>query len=308
MIYILEFFDFLKKNKTKKDWRSEFDEVYKYYNSIKVKPSKDYHFFNVGIESKDNFDVALDQIHIGFSNRNGELEVTNYKEIDWDNFRGRTGEENEPGHYKDITQSEFNEYLKKTQEMSDFLDEQSEKKFNKSGTTISDDGIELGFDESDTAIDEMNFHLQKEFDKYIDKEYEFEIEYCLWSEESKNEKIVERVKLPILDIRIEFAGGRFYSEIETEGVQGEKCKLWLEGRKYEYVDLEKGKIPEYDEIIAMDKVKKELTRKQERENVTKYPYIISYKVTPSKYDSIEFINTITEILEHLNDEIKKRGA
>mgnify|MGYP003531872407 FL=1 len=305
MIYILEFFDFLKKNKTKKDWRSEFDEVYKYYNSIKVKPSKDYHFFNVGIESKDNFDVALDQIHIGFHNRNGKLEVTNYKEIDWDNFRGRTGEENEPGHYKDITQSEFNEYLKKTQEMSDFLDEQSEKNFNKSGTTITDDGIELGFDESDTTIDEMNFHLQKEFDKYIDKEYEFEIQYHLCSEESKNEKITERVKLPILDIRIEFAGGRFYSEIETEGVQGEKCKLWLEGRKYQYVDLE-GKRPDYGEIITMDKVKEELTRKQERENVTKYPYIISYKTTPSKYDSIEFINTITELLEHLNDEIKKR--
>jgi hypothetical protein len=307
MIYILEFFDFLKKNKPKKDWRSEFDEVYKYYNSIKVKPSKDYHFFNVGIESKDNFDVALDQIHIGFHNRNGKLEVTNYKEIDFDNFRGRTGEENGPGHYKDITQSEFDEYLKKTQEMSDFLDEQSEKKFNKSGTTISDDGIELGFDESDTAIDEMNFHLQKEFDKYIDKEYEFEIQYHLWSEESKNEKITERVKLPILDIRIEFAGGRFYSEIETEGVQSEKCKLWLEGRKYEYVDLE-GKIPSYDQIIKMNKVSKELTRKQERENVTKYPYIISYKATPSKYDSIEFINTITELLEHLNDEIKKREA
>jgi hypothetical protein len=308
MIYILEFFDFLKKNKPKKDWRSEFDEVYKYYNSIKVNPSKDYHFFNVGIKSKDSFDVALDQIHIGFSNRNGELEVTNYKEIDFDNFRGRTGEESEPGHYKDITQNEFNEYLKKTQEMSDFLDEKSEEKFNKSGTTISDDGIELGFDESDTAIDEMNFHLQKEFDKYIDKEYEFEIQYHLWSEESKNEKITERVKLPILDIRIEFAGGRFYSEIETEGVQGEKCKLWLEGRKYQYVDLE-GKRPDYGEVITMDKVKKELTRKQERESKnTRYPYIISYKTTPSKYDSIEFINTITELLEHLNDEIKKREA
>lgn len=307
MIYILEFFDFLKKNKPKKDWRSEFDEVYKYYNSIKVKPSKDYHFFNVGIESKDNFDVALDQIHIGFHNRNGKLEVTNYKEIDWDNFRGRTGEENEPGHYKDITQSEFNEYLKKTQEMSDFLDEQSEKNFNKSGTTITDDGIELGFDESDTTIDEMNFHLQKEFDKYIDKEYEFEIQYHLWSEESKNEKITERVKLPILDIRIEFAGGRFYSEIETEGVQGEKCKLWLEGRKYEYLDLE-GKRPDYGEIITINKVSKELTRKQEREDKIKYPYIISYKATPSKYDSIEFINTITELLEHLNDEVKKREA
>lgn len=305
MIYILEFFDFLKKNKPKKNWRSEFEEVYKYYKSIKVKPSKKYHYFNVEVKSKDNFDVAFDQIHIGFSNRNGELEVTNYKEIDWDNFRGRTGEENEPGHYKDITQSEFDEYLKKTQEMSDFLDEESENKFNKSGTKVSDEGIELGFDESDTTIDEMNFHLQKEFDKYIDKEYEFELQYHLWSEESKNEEITERIKLPILDIRIEFAGGRFYSQIETKGVQGENCKLWLEGRKYQYVDLE-DKRPDFKEIIMMDKVKKELTRKQERENVIKYPYIITYKVTPSKYDSIEFINTITELLEHLNDEIKKR--
>lgn len=306
MIYILEFFDFLKKEKPKKDWRSEFDEVYKYYNSIKVKPSKDYHFFDVGIRSKDSFDVALDKIHIGFSNRNGELEVTNYEEINWDDFKGRTGEENEPGHYKDITQSEFNEYLKKTQEMSDFLDEESEKKFNKSGTTISDNGIELGFNEADTSIDELNYELQKEFDKFIDKEFEFEIQYHLWSEESKNEKITERVKLPILDIRIDFSGGRFYSQIETEGVQGEKCKLWLEGEKYEYIDLE-GERPDFEEIIMMDKVREELTRKQKRENVTKYPYIVSYYATPSKYDSIEFINFISELLIHLNNERDKRN-
>lgn len=308
MIYILEFFDFLKKDKPKKDWRSEFDKVYKYYNSIKDKPSRKFHYFNVEVKSKDDFYVAFDMIHIGFSNRNGQLEVTNYKEIDWDNFRGRTGEENEPGHYKDITQNEYNEYMKKTQEMSDFLDSKSENKFNKSGTTVSDDGIKLGFDESDTAMDEINFQLQKEFDKYIDKEFEFEIQYHLWSEESKNEKITERVKLPILDIRIEFSGGRFYSEIETEGVQGEKCKLWLEGRKYEYIDLESGKRHDYKQIIMVNKVEEELTRKQEREKVTKYPYIISYKATPSKYDSIEFINMITELLEHLNDEIKKRES
>lgn len=305
MQYLLEFFDFLKKEKPKKDWRSEFDKVYKYYNDIKNKPSKKFHYFNVEVKSKDDFYVAFDMIHIGFQNRNGELEVTNYKEIDWDNYKGRTGEENEPGHYKNITQNEFNEYLKKTQEMSDFLDTKSEEKFNKSGTTVTDNGIKLGFNEGDTAMDEMNYQLQSEFDKYIDKEYEFEIQYHLWSEESKNEKITERVKLPIYDIRIEFAGGRFYSQIETKGVQGEKCKLWLEGEKYEYIDLEDRR-PNFKEIIIMDKVKEELTRKQEREKVTKYPYIISYKVTPSKYDSIEFINTITEILQHLNEEIKNR--
>jgi hypothetical protein len=74
-------------------------------------------------------------------------------------------------------------------------------------------------------------------------------------ENNKNKVITERINLPILDIRIEFSGDRFYSEIGTKGVQNEKCILWLEDNKYKYVDLE-GEEPEYDQLISMDKVKK----------------------------------------------------
>jgi hypothetical protein len=36
--------------------------------------------------------------------------------------------------------------------MSDFMDKNSEIMINKSGTIVSDDGIKLGFDESDDRI------------------------------------------------------------------------------------------------------------------------------------------------------------
>jgi hypothetical protein len=76
-------------------------------------------------------------------------------------------------------------------------------------------------------------------------------------ENNKNKVITERINLPILDIRIEFSGDRFYSESGTKGVQNEKCILWLEDNKYKYVDLE-GEEPEYDQLISMDKVKENL--------------------------------------------------
>jgi hypothetical protein len=298
MKYILEFFSFSKKT-PKEDWRSKFDKVYKYYNSVKLKSSKGIHYFNSVVRSKDSFDVVLDSIHIGFSNRNGKFEV-----IDFEDYSFGIEDKESKGKYY-INEVDWNEYLMKTQEMSDFMDKDSEIMINKSGTIVSDDGIKLGFDESDTALAEINYQLQKEFDKYIDKEFEFEIQYYLWSENNKNEVITERINLPILDIRIEFSDDRFYSEIETKGVQNEKCILWLEDNKYKYVDLE-GESPDYDQLISMDKVKEKLTRKQERDQVNKYPNITSYEVTPSKYNTIEFINTITEILQHLNEELKKR--
>jgi hypothetical protein len=79
MKYILEFFSFSKKT-PKEDWRNKFDKVYKYYNSVKLKSSKGIHYFNSEVRSKDSFDVVLDSIHIGFSNRNGKFEVTDFEE------------------------------------------------------------------------------------------------------------------------------------------------------------------------------------------------------------------------------------
>jgi hypothetical protein len=57
----------------------------------------------------------------------------------------------------------------------------------------------------------------------------------------------------------------------------------------------------------MDVVEKEMTRKQQRDygNNRKFPYAISYQVTPCEYKSIELVKDITQILVEMNLGLKK---
>ena len=81
--------------------------------------------------------------------------------------------DSEKGVYK-ITEEEYNSCLKKAEEINDWLDKLSDETFNKSDISIED----FEFDKSDLAIDDINFELKKQlFNKYINKEFEFEISY-----------------------------------------------------------------------------------------------------------------------------------
>lgn len=278
---------FKKKEEEPKNWQEKFDKIYNYFISIKIKPSKKYHFFDININN-DYFSVSFDKIHLLFSKRNNEYVIIDMQD---------------KTEYI-IDELLYNEYFKKSKEMSDFLDDKSEKEINKSSTTISDNGIKLGFDEGDLAIDELNYKIQDEFDSFLDKEYEFELKYNLWDSKNSNEEIIERKLLKITNIKINFGGSRFYAELETKGILNEYCNIWLEGKKYEYTDLSVFPV-KFKNIIMMNVTKEKLTRKNEREKEDKYPSIISYTITPSKYNTIEFINNVTSLLEELNNNIKK---
>ena len=76
----------------------------------------------------------------------------------------------------------------------------------------------------------------------------------------------------------------------------------------EYYDLEENKWPyNRNKLISMSVVEKEMTRKQQRDydNNRKFPYAISYQVTPSEYKSIELVKDITQILVEMNLGLKK---
>jgi Leucine-rich repeat (LRR) protein len=106
---------------------------------------------------------------------------------------------------------------------------------------------------------------------------------------------------------MDFKGNRFYIQIESIGVFGEKTQIWLESdSNIKYFDLQKNKIPSLKDIIRMDVVKKDKTRKQERESKFKYPMTLSYEITPCKYDTIEFLKAMVEILISFNDQIKNK--
>lgn len=80
--------------------------------------------------------------------------------------------------------------------------------------------------------------------------------------------------------------------------------MWLEPTtKSEYIDMN-NKFKSLGDFIRMDVIKPELTRKQKRETEDTYPNVIWYEISPSKYDTIEFIKEMTELLQELTSHIK----
>lgn len=123
----------------------------------------------------------------------------------------------------------------------------------------------------------------------------------------KNERVVDRQNFKIKDITVDFGGGRFWAQIWTMDMFDKESYIWVESdSNYNYVDLEKLKPWEMsDKSLKMDIQKKEMTRKQQRESDKnqKYPFVISYDVCPSKYDTIEFVKSIVELLGMMNHHI-----
>lgn len=294
-----------KKSKT---WQQKFDDIYNFY--LKNKDKKDIsamdiphadvkeNYFSIS-QRLDNHLVFYDQT--GF-NRNWEL--VDFSEADYADPKSTKGV------YK-ITPEIYEEYKKKVQEISDWLDDRSEKSFGKSDSIISSDGdLNLDFDEADLAIEEINDKVKKELD-IVGKEYEFEMSYHLWTSGSTNKLVVERRSLKINDLKIGF-GGRFYCKLFTTDPFGQNAAMWLESdSSHEYFDFDEHKWPysqHKDEIIRMSSIKKEMTRKEERESEKnrKYPYAFSYDVTPCKWESMEMIKEITSLLEQMNDSLKNR--
>ena len=292
---IKEFFNFRRK-KEKPTWKEKFEEVYNYYKKIKNKPSKEYHFFSVSINN--GFHVALDKIHLDFSTmKRGKTvpkHVTDFEEYDLNS-------DSDNGQYL-VSDSEWNLYLKKAEEMSNFLDEKSEVDVKMSSSTVGDSGVDVKLN-MEMRLDKLSYDLMDTLSDKFNKDYEFEVKYYLWSAESKNEKIIERIKFNITELKIGY-GNRFYAQLMTKGKLGEDCSLWLEAQKYKYIDLEEVKIPERDEIIRVDVITEELSRKDKRNE--KLPPILWYDATPSKYNSIEFINEISELLVMFNEQIKNK--
>lgn len=306
-----ELFGFKMTGK-KKSWKEKFEDIYNWY--LKNKNKKD-----ISILDLPSADVKKDEMSIskwdgsGFDNHivfygettsgNCHMEVIDFSEADYSDPKSKKG-------VYPITKSEYDEYEKKIQEISDWLDDRSEKEFGKSGSKISDDGeVFLDFDESDIALEEINDKIKKEFD-FIGKKYEFEMSYHLWTSTSTNKLIVERKELPITDIEIGFGGGRFYCQLFTLDPFGEKAEIWLESdSSSEYYDFDNNKWP-YDKenIIRMSSIKKDMNRRDKREfdRNRKYPYAFSYDITPCKWESIEMVKNITSLLEQMNDVIKNK--
>lgn len=292
------FSNIFSKHDTKKSWKDKFDDLYKRFKS------KNCPFISSDIE--DNyFSVSIEKTHLVFY-KNG-YEVVDFEECD-------IKPNSTKGRYE-IDKQTYDEYLKKAIEISDFLDKESEENLNKSTTTIGPDGW-VNLSEYGIRIEEINQILRDNiFKKYIGKEFEFEMSYHLWTSGSSNEHKVERYLLPIKDIRINIGGGRCFIYILVTDSFGDNYNMWIEeDTTTEYIDLEENKWPYHNikdagkNLIRMHKVRKEMSRvdKRNADKNQKYPYTFSYDATPCRYNSIEFIKEIVELLKELNDQLRKK--
>lgn len=295
-----------KKSKT---WQEKFQDIYNWY--LKNKDKKDIRAIDLPHADVKDDSLSISQgldNHLVFYGKikggNRHMELVDFSEADYADPKSTKG-------VYPITQEVYDEYEKKIQEISDWLDARSENELGKSGSIISDDGdLNLDFDEADLALEEINDKIKSELD-IIGKEYEFEMSYHLWTSKSTNELIVERMQLAIDDLKFGFGGNRFYCQLFTKDPLGERADIWLESySSSEYYDFDEHKWPysdDKDKIIRMSTIKKEMTRKEERdfEKNRKYPYAFSYDITPCKWESMELVKEITSLLQQMNDSIKK---
>jgi hypothetical protein len=294
-----ELFGFGKKKP--KNWKDKFDDIYNFYVKNKNKENISVIDIPTADLEKNNFSISqtLDN-HLVFYGQTGfkhNWEVVDFSEADIYDPKSTKGV------YK-ITPEEYEKYRVKVQEISDWLDERSEKKTGKSNSSVSDTGLDLDIDEGELSLLELSEKVKSTIE--LPKSLEFEISYHLWTTESKNELIIERKDFIIDDLKFGYGGGRFWCELFTKDPFGKDAYMWIESdSSHEYFDFEKNKWPYNNhkgELIKIDIVKKEMSRKEERESWKnkKYPFALWYEATPSKWESMEFIKEITNILKEIN--------
>lgn len=294
------FKDWFKKPKNK-NWGERINDIYNFYlkNKDTDKSKKDFNLLDLpNIIINDNsvsFSVRLNQISLyGDTGGIRNFEVVDFSEADIYDFKS------DRGVYK-IDKTTYEKYRKKAEEIQDWLDDLDERGFNKSDIKIGEGDFK--FDEVEMALEELNYKIKDNLP--IGKKLEFEIRYYNWLSLNSNEKVIERVDFKIKDVIIDFSGGRFYVKVFVDDPFGQNSSIWVESdSNYEYHDLEVE--VERELFLNMSSEYTEMTSKQKRDfdKNRKYPYAFSYDVSPSKYDSIEFIKTITEILSELNNNIK----
>lgn len=203
-----------------------------------------------------------------------------------------------------ISKEEYSELKSFLDEVDSWLDEESDKKFGKSGTSVDSSGnIDFDFSEYDIEIEELNNKLKKSvFSRYLGKSYEFEISYHVLGG-GKPEFMQERSKLKIMDIYLEIAmDGSCFLDIKVD-FNGKECNIYFPSLKNptSYVELKPNSIKD-ERVLTMDPIKKEMTRRETK--MVKTPDVVFYNVVPSKYDTIQFLGELKEVMDQFDNKLR----
>jgi hypothetical protein len=283
-------------------WKEKFNYIYNNFQKLKSGKLKEYSI-SVTIDD-DDFSVSdldftktmSDQIHLSFNK--DELFVTDFENWDEDDPKNKDIDTK-------ITLSEYNDCLKKAKEMDEWLDENSEKEVNSNKSKVSSTGeLSLNFDETDLELDKLNdYAKEKVFNDFIGKSFQFDFQYFQWTSSLSNDIHIETHSLKIDDIELIIRPGlRAHIDIHTKDPIQHKNSLIRvyddDLDKCDQVELSEDKFTKNVFTLYMVEDMETGSRKQEKDKWKnmKYPHIFSYWITPSKYDTTEFLKMMVNIV------------
>lgn len=232
---------------------------------------------------------------VSYSNKYGFHHISIIKDEKDNVYRVSYNASGQIDNWPIISEDEYEKYRKGIMEISDYLDE----KENISRSSV-DDFLNMSSDESDFLKAKGNVYskLTNFLKGFIGSDIEFEAIYHLWSNKSENQKIVENIKVKIVDLdqdSLDYIGnGIIKFKCEWKGFN--LIMTITENTIEEYVDLSEIKPWDKTNLIKLSHDESNLSRKEKRKEST-YPHFIWMDLSPSEYKSIEFIKACKEIIE-----------
>ncbi len=294
-----EFFKLFNK-KGNEDYKSALDYFIKNYQSLE---------FNPTVDIKSNhayvaffYNKSLHSYMIDF--KNGRYQVTDcQKDVELSpEEKKRTRMET---YYLEveISKDEFEYYLNEFQKISDYLDDKSEH----DKSSVGSNGLNMNLSDREILEMQLDEAVNKTFKEYLNKEYEFEVLYYVWSSNSSNEKKIDRLNLKLTSLKArpylnwdedDNTKPKFYVEIELMYDGKEYYIHFDEKTETQYIDLSKNR--KMNMILTRDT--RHLTRKQKREEDNRpFPRTDYRDISASKYDTIDLLSNIKQFLEAIND-------
>jgi hypothetical protein len=279
------------------DYRKKIDKLYGFY-----------------LKNKNNYDIPEEELPIIDISEDGKeanvsivkkgeefhLVISDSDEVDPTPFiAGFSGDRE-----KELTKKEFDDYMKKIKEISDWLDDISQNNLKKKYNVVSDDSFDIEVTESDVTLQQVSDFIASKT-QIINKELEFEINYQMHLSAGKNVEKFETAIFVITDIEVRFFHDLLICLLYTKNNFGEPAFILIkESSLTDYIDFENEEM-EYDKFEKVIKMYPDLpvmSRKQKRdyERNRKFPFADLYCLTPSNYQSIETLKTITSMLEVFN--------
>lgn len=280
---VYEIFDglFGKKNETNSAVSDIFENIHKNYKKLKFMSSE----------------IKKNEISISYMDKSGSFIL--YYLVSPEHFTQSNGEykilvsilgKNKENRTEIITEDQYNKIKEIATEISDYLDSESDKKRSSVGP---DGDLNLEVSDADLYKLEASHMLKKILGDKIQKEYEFEIK------ELKGDSQSEVKMIKIVDIVPEssFGDGKIFLRIHLK-IDGDDYLMDLyQNTPTNYIDLDKR--GPMQKVIFAHPNKDGMTRAEIRND--KRP---GYDITPFKYNTIEMLNLLKDVLFQINDQIK----